>query len=329
MTSEWVCDLRTAVIFGVTGQDGFYLSRLLIGKGYRVFGVSRDPSSYSSLKRREFGVEVLSGDLVQENRVDEILQQSQPDEIYNLAGESSVASSWKDPAKYCLANSVGVGNLLKILSGISTGTKPRYFQAASSEMFGETGETPVDELTPLKPKTPYGASKVFAHTMTGRFRDFLNVHASSGLLFNQESPLRSEKYVTKKICKAAVRIHLQGSGHLSLGNLNAKRDWSFAGDVVEAIWLMLQQDQPDDFVIASGILHSVEQFTEGVFRHLGISDWRRYVSSKEFDLRPTDVIATVGNSSKARKDLGWKSSTSFDELITLLVDAELRLQTTM
>lgn len=318
--------MKNALIFGVTGQDGYYLSKLLVEKDYRVFGVSRHPLSISSAERRELGVEILEGNLVNKEDVNEILQQSQPDEVYNLAGESSVSSAWQDPADYCLTNSFGVANLLQVLSTVSVGAKPRYFQASSSEMFGDTGEKPIDELTPLNPKNPYGATKVYAHTLTGLFRNFMRLHASSGILFNHESPLRSEKYVTKKICRAAVKIYLRGDGHLTLGNIKAKRDWSFARDVVEAVWLMLQQEVPDDYIVASGSLNSVEQFTEGVFNYLGVKDWKRFVSSQE-ELRPTDVLATVGNASKARNVLGWRPSTSFSDLIALLVEAELKHQT--
>lgn len=315
---------KQAVIFGVTGQDGFYLSKLLLKYGYEVIGVARDVHSENSNIRKNLGVNMLECDINDSLAVLDLLSELSPDEIYNLAGESSVQNSWKFPSAYSQTNASGVLNILEALKITKLGfNKTCYFQASSSEMFGDTGLNPIDERHRLQPKSPYGASKAFAHLITGVYRESYDFHASSGILFNHESPLRNENFVSKKICTGAVKIARGQLDKITLGNLEVYRDWSFAGDVVRAIWLMMQQDKPDDFVISSGQLNSVRDFVKSAFLYLGIQDWEKHIKIDKSMIRQNEIIAVQGDSRKARSRLGWEPEFDFDRLVGFLVQAEL------
>lgn len=316
--------MRRAVIFGVTGQDGHYLSELLLAMGYLVIGTARDSRSPAAIARADLGVQIDHCDLTDADQVLRLIVQHAPSEVYNLAGESSVAESWRSVRRTTDVNAIGALNILEALrvSGLGQdGT--RFFQASSSEMFGDTGSAAADETHVLVPRSPYGVSKAFAHHLTTVYRDSYHLHASSGILFNHESPLRDPRFVMKKVCRAVARIAVGEQDSLVLGNLEAQRDWSFAGDVVRAMWLMLQQGDPDDYVIASGRLSSVQDVVQLAFARVGIDDWRRYVRLDASNQRPNDIRAVSGDASKARALLGWSPSLSFESLICLLVDAEL------
>lgn len=315
---------KQAVIFGITGQDGFYLSKLLLKYGYEVIGVARDILSENSIIRQDLGVNMFECDINDSLAVLDLLSELSPDEIYNLAGESSVQNSWKYPAAYSQTNALGVLNILEALKITKLGfNKTRYFQASSSEMFGNTGPKPIDERHRLQPRSPYGASKAFAHLLTGVYRESYDFHASSGILFNHESPLRNENFVSKKICAGAVKIARGQLDKITLGNLEVYRDWSFAGDVVRAIWLMMQQDKPDDFVISSGQLNSVKDFVKSAFLYLGIQDWEKYIKIDKSMIRINEIIAVQGDSHKARSKLAWEPEYDFDRLVGFLIQAEL------
>lgn len=313
-----------ALIFGVTGQDGHYLSRFLLARGYLVVGVTRHPLSPAAIAREELGIRVHACDLTNAELVHQLLIQQAPTEVYNLAGESSVAESWRNVRQTTDANAIGAMNVLEALrvSGLSQdGT--RYFQASSSEMFGNTGAAAANESHILEPRSPYGVSKAFAHHLTKVYRESYGLHASSGILFNHESPLRDVRFVSKKICRSVAKIASGQADHLTLGNLHAQRDWSFAGDVVEAMWHMLQQDVPEDYVIASGRLASVEDWVRLAFAHVGIDDWVRFIRTDSSNYRPNDIPAVVGDATKARTRLRWQPSVSFEQLVGLMMDAEI------
>lgn len=322
--------MKKALITGITGQDGSYLTELLLSKDYEVHGLIRRSSSfntdridhlYKDFHDPEARMYLHYGDLSVSSHLTELLSDIRPDEIYHLGAQSHVRVSFDMP-EYT-GDITGLG-ALRILEAIrKTGIKTRFYQASSSEMFGET-PPPQNEITPFEPQSPYAAAKVYAFHMARNYRKAYNIFAANGILFNHESPRRGETFVTRKITRAATRIKLGLQDKLYLGNLEAKRDWGFAGDFVEAMWLILQQEKPDDFVIATGENHSVREFAERVFRKLEL-DYKEYVGTDPRYFRPTEVDVLLGDSTKAQKVLGWKPKISFTQLIDMMVDADLEL----
>jgi GDPmannose 4,6-dehydratase len=319
--------MPSAFITGVTGQDGLYLAEFLAAKGYEVHGLVRGQNNPKRdvVERIVPTAHLHQGDLTDIASLVRALRQAQPDEVYNLGAVSSVAYSWDNAHLTTDVTAVGVLNLLQAIR-LHTGDDPnqlRFYQASSSEIFGTAQETPQTERTLPWPRSPYGVSKVFGHYLTVNFRESYGMHASSGILFNHESPRRGLEFVTRKITQAVSRITLGLQEELVLGNLDVHRDWGFAGDYVEAMWLTLQQDQPDDYVIATGETHSVREFVETAFQHVGITDWERFMRQDERFMRPADVDYIVGDASKAREVLGWKPKVSFVDLVKMMVDADI------
>ncbi len=319
--------MKRALITGITGQDGYYLSKLLISKGYQVTGLIRGQNNprASAIKDELPEVELVSGDLLDVTSLIRILQKVEPDEIYNLAAISFVAYSWDQTLLTSQVTGMGVANLLEAIR-IWVGqdySKTRFYQASSSEMFGKVQEVPQKESTQLWPRSPYGASKAFGHFMTINYRESYGLHASSGILFNHESPRRGEEFVTRKISKAVARIATGQQKTITLGNLDAKRDWGFAGDYVEAMHKMLQADTADDYVIATGVTHSIRDFLDEAFRIVNINDWTDYVDTSAEFMRPSEVDLLIGDYSKASSELNWVPKTSFSELVKMMVQSDL------
>jgi GDPmannose 4,6-dehydratase len=314
---------RRVIITGITGQDGSYLAELLLEKGYEVVGMVRR-SSAPNLWRIEHlldRVTLKPADLLDQLSLIRLIDEVRPHELYNLAAMSFVPASWDQPMLTGEYNSQGVTRLLDAIRRVDPGI--RFYQASSSEMFGKVRETPQRETTPFYPRSPYGVSKVFAHYITVNYRESYNLFAVSGMLFNHESPRRGLEFVTRKVTDGVARIKLGLADRLSIGNLDAHRDWGFAGDYVRAMWMMLQQEQPDDYVIATGVSHSVRQLIEIAFAHAGL-DWERHVRVDPALLRPAEVEHLLGDSTKARQVLGWKPDVSFKQLVEMMVDADVR-----
>jgi GDPmannose 4,6-dehydratase len=322
---------KKALITGITGQDGSYLAEFLLKKNYEVHGIVRRTSTFNRSRLDAFWSDphlgktrlfLHYGDLADPGSLTRLLQELTPDEIYNLAAQSHVRVSFDNPEYTFDVNATGTIRLLEAIR--STGQKPRYYQASSSEMYGLVQESPQTEKTPFYPRSPYGVSKVASFWATVNAREAYGVHASNGILFNHESPRRGEPFVTRKITRAVAHILAGLEDKLFLGNLDAKRDWGYAKEYVEAMWLMLQQNEPGDYVIATGEAHSVREFLEGAFSHVGL-DWRKYVEHDPRYLRPSEVNLLIGDSTKARHKLGWQPRTTFNELIKLMVDADIEL----
>ena len=322
--------MPAALIAGISGQDGFYLTQLLISKGYSVFGLIHDtnPERERAMKAAVPGLELIHGNLTDTASLFKALDISSPTEVYNLGAKSHVAFSWEQAQQTAQVTAIGVLNLLEAIrvSSSDPATRPRFYQASSSEMFGKAQETPQKETTLLWPRSPYGVAKVFGHHMTINYRESYGFHASSGILFNHESPLRGPEFVTRKVTQSVARIVTGKQDKLVMGNLDAKRDWGFAGDYVKAMWLMLQQEVPDDYVIATGVKHSVRDLVALAFEAGGITNWEDYVTSSEDLLRPADISSLVGDPSKAKQVLGWEPETSFEELIAMMVENDLRIE---
>ena len=313
---------KRAVVTGITGQDGSYLAEFLLEKGYEVIGVVRR-SSLPNLGRIQHligRVSLRPADLLDQLSLLRLIQDVKPHEIYNLAAMSFVPASWDQPLLTGDYNSMGVTRLLEAIRHVDTSIK--LYQASSSEMYGRVREVPQTELTPFYPRSPYGVSKVFGHYITVNYRESYNMFAVSGILFNHESPRRGLEFVTRKVTDGVARIKLGLADHLPLGNLDACRDWGFAGDYVRAMWMMLQQDQADDYVIATGVSHSVRQLVETAFAHVGL-DWQKYVRIDPAFLRPAEVDHLIGDASKAKRVLGWEPSVSFEKLVAMMVDADI------
>ena len=311
-----------AVITGITGQDGSYLAELLLDRGYEVTGVVRR-SSTPNLWRIEHLIDRLTlrpADLLDQLSLVRLIDDVRPQELYNLAAMSFVPASWDQPLLTGEYNAMGVTRMLEAVRQVDTGI--RIYQASSSEMYGRVREVPQTELTPFYPRSPYGVSKVFGHYITVNYRESYGMFAVSGILFNHESPRRGQEFVTRKVTEGAARIKLGLADHLSLGNLDACRDWGFAGDYVRAMWLMMQQDKADDYVIATGISHSVRQLVELAFGRAGL-DWQKYVRIDPALLRPAEVDHLIGDASKAKRVLGWEPKVSFEQLIAMMVDADV------
>ena len=314
--------MPTALITGVTGQDGSYLAEFLLDRGYRVVGMVRRTSTinFHRIAHIQERLELVPGDLSEQISLIRILEEYRPDEVYNLAGQTFVQTSWNQPVFTGDVTGLGVTRVLDAIRIVDP--RIRMYQASSSEMFGKVVEVPQRETTPFYPRSPYGVAKVYGHWITINYRESYNLHASSGILFNHESPRRGLEFVTRKISHHAAKIKLGLAHELRLGNLDARRDWGFAGDYVRAMWLMLQQDAPDDFVVATGETHSVEQFLDVAFEHLDL-DWREYVVQDERYMRPAEVDLLVGDPAKAGRVLGWEPSVSFVELAKMMVDADM------
>ena len=311
-----------ALITGITGQDGSYLAEFLLDKGYEVTGMVRRSSTvnYERIAHLMDRVEFCSGDLLDQLSMVEAIRVHEPEEVYNLAAQSFVQTSFGQPVLTGETTALGVTRLLDAVRMVDTSI--RYYQASSSEMFGKVREVPQTESTPFHPRSPYGVAKVYGHWITVNYRESYDLHASSGILFNHESPRRGLEFVTRKISHGAARIALGQADELRLGNLDAKRDWGFAGDYVEAMWLMLQQDRPDDFVVCTGETHSVREFCEAAFSRVDL-DWEKYVVVDEKFLRPAEIDLLVGDYSKAADVLGWAPRTGFAELVETMVDADM------
>lgn len=315
---------KRALITGITGQDGSYLAEFLLDKGYDVIGMVRRSSILNNerIAHLKDSVRVVTGDLLDQVSIVEILRTYRPDEVYNLAAQSFVQTSFGQPVLTAETTALGV---TRLLDGIRLVDRDiRFYQASSSEMFGKVREVPQTELTPFYPRSPYGVAKVYGHWMTVNYRESYGLHATSGILFNHESPRRGIEFVTRKVSHAAAGIKLGLCEELRLGNLDSQRDWGYAADYVEAMWSMLQQDEPDDYVICTGESHSVRSLCELAFAHVGL-DYRDHVVVDEQFLRPAEVDLLVGDSSKARVAFGWRPRTSFADLVRLMVDADLEL----
>ena len=322
---------RRALITGITGQDGSYLAELLLAKGYEVWGVIRRSSSFNTGRidhiyqdphDKNVRLKLVYGDLNDASSLNRILRDSQPHELYNLGAQSHVRVSFDIPEYTAEITALGTVRLLEAIR--EAGLQTKFYQASSSEMFGKVSEVPQTEQTPFYPRSPYGAAKVYAYHMTRNYREAWGMFAANGVLFNHESPRRGETFVTRKITRAATRIKYGLQDKLFLGNLDARRDWGFAGDYVEAMWLMLQADEPDDYVIATGKQHSVREFIEETFGYLDL-DWEKHVEQDDRYLRPAEVDLLIGDASKALAELNWKPRVSFKELVRMMVDHDLKL----
>ncbi len=315
---------KRGLITGITGQDGSYLAELLLEKGYRVCGMVRRASveKFERIEHLRDRVELRQADLLDQLSLIELVRDFRPTEIYNLAAQSFVPTSWSQPMLTAEFNAVGVTRMLEAVRLVDPTI--RFYQASSSEMFGKVREIPQRETTPFHPRSPYGVAKVYGHYITVNYRESYGIFACSGILFNHESPRRGLEFVTRKVSHAVARIKLGVARELRLGNLEAKRDWGFAGDYVEAMWRMLQQPEADDYVVATGENHTVRELVEVAFAHVGL-DWREFVKIDEALLRPAEVDTLIGDPAKARAKLGWKTRVSFEELVRMMVDADLAL----
>ena len=323
MYDEWLMATeKRALVSGITGQDGSYLAELLLDKGYEVFGVVRRLSAPNVWRIQHLleRITLLQADLLDQLSLIKAVEKADPAEFYNLAAMSFVPSSWDQPMLTGEYNSQGVTRALEAVRSVNP--KIRFYQASSSEMYGRVREVPQTEMTPFYPRSPYGVSKVFGHYITVNYRESYNLFACSGILFNHESPRRGIEFVTRKVTDGVARIKLGLSDKLMLGNRDACRDWGFAGDYVRAMWQMLQQDQPDDYVVATGKAHSVQELVEVAFAHVGL-DWQKHVGVDERFLRPAEVDHLIGDPSKARKQLGWEPTVDFKGLVTMMVDADI------
>ena len=311
-----------ALITGITGQDGSYLAELLLSKGYEVVGVVRRTShhSYERIEHLLDRIEVVAADLLDQHSLTVVLQDTQPDEVYNLAAQSYVPTSWTQPVLTGEFTALGVTRILEAIRLVHPAA--RFYQASSSEMFGRVAETPQRETTSFYPRSPYGVAKVYGHWITVNYRESYNLYAVSGILFNHESPRRGIEFVTRKVTDAVARIKLGRARELRLGNLDARRDWGFAGDYVDAMWRMLQQPTPQDYVIGTGQAHSVRELVEAAFGHVGL-DWQDYVVRDPKFMRPAEVDVLLADPTKARKELGWTPKVGFRELVAMMVDADL------
>jgi GDPmannose 4,6-dehydratase len=314
---------KVALITGITGQDGSYLAELLLKKGYKVYGMVRRSSldKFERINHLLPELELIQGDLLDQFSLISVLKQTNPTEVYNLAAQSFVPTSWQQPVLTSEFTAIGVTKMLEAIRLINPDI--RFYQASSSEMYGKVRETPQTEMTPFYPRSPYGVAKVYGHYITVNYRESYNLFAVSGILFNHESPRRGLEFVTRKVTDGVARIKLGLASELRLGNLDAKRDWGFAGDYVEAMWLMLQQDKPDDYVIATGTTKSVRELVQVAFGAADL-DWERFVKVDKAFLRPAEVDLLVGDPAKAKRELGWEPKVTFEEMIGMMVEADLK-----
>ena len=316
---------KTALITGVSGMDGSHLADLLLTKGYKVYGMERRSSNANdvNIKHLKDKITILNGDMTDQNSLLRCLKESNPDEVYNLAAQSFVGESWNTPEH--TSNVTGLG-VLRILEAIREfNPKIKFYQASSSEMFGRMVENPAREVTPFYPRSPYGVAKLYGHWITKNYRESYNMFACSGILFNHESERRGIEFVTRKISDGVARIKLGLANDITLGNLDAKRDWGYAPDYVEAMWMMLQQETPEDYVIATGETHSIKDFLTEAFNHVGIEDWSKYIKQDPRFMRPAEVDVLRGDCKKAKEKMGWISQTSFSELVKIMVNKDIEL----
>ncbi len=313
---------KRALITGITGQDGSYLAELLLSEGYEVFGVVRRASTenYERIEHLRGKINLLQADLLDQSSLVQVIRESNPSELYNLAAQSFVPTSWAQPVLTAEFTAVGVTKVLEAMRAVNP--EIRFYQASSSEMFGKVLEVPQSEETPFYPRSPYGVAKVYGHYITVNYRESYNLHASSGILFNHESPRRGLEFVTRKVTDGVARIKLGLATELRMGNLDAQRDWGFAGDYVHAMWLMLQQDTPDDYVVATGETHTVKELVQLAFDRVGL-DWEKYVVIDPRFIRPAEVDLLIGQPAKANNVLGWVPQTSFQTLVNMMVDADM------
>lgn len=316
--------MPTALITGITGQDGSYLADFLLEKGYRVIGVVRRSSTvnFDRIQHIQDKIEIVQGDLLDQVSLIHLLQEYRPDEVYNLAAQSFVPTSFSQPVLTGEVTALGVTRMLDAIRTVDRHI--RFYQASSSEMFGKVQEVPQTEKTPFYPRSPYGVAKVYGHYITVNYRESYNLFAVSGILFNHESPRRGLEFLPRKVAHGVARIKLGLANELRLGNLEARRDWGYAPDYVRGMWLMLQQDKPDDYVLATGETHSVREFVQIAFEHVGL-DWEQYVVVDPKYYRPAEVDLLVGNPAKARRVLGWEPTVTFEQLVRLMVDADLAM----
>lgn len=320
--------MKKAFITGITGQDGSYLAETLLNKGYKVYGLTRRTSTQNFARIQSIihnpNLELISGDLMDQHSLTFALKDIQPEEVYNLAAQSFVQASWEQPILTGEFTAIGVARVLEAVRLACP--KAKFYQASSSEMFGKVREVPQNEKTPFYPRSPYGVAKVYGHWITVNYRESYNMYAVSGILFNHESPRRGLEFVTRKISNAVARIKLGKQEHVELGNLEAKRDWGYAKDYVEAMHLMLQQTEPDDYVISTGETHSVQEFLELACKAADLGDWQQYYKhNKKYD-RPAEVDLLIGDPSKAKKVLNWQPSVSFEELVKIMVEADIEIE---
>ena len=315
--------MPTALITGVTGQDGSYLAEFLLQKGYKVVGMVRRTSTvtFERISHIQDDIEIVQGDLHDQSSLVDVMEKYQPDEVYNLAAQSFVPTSWSQPVLTGQVTSLGVTRMLEAIRMVKP--KARFYQASSSEMFGKVREVPQKETTPFYPRSPYGVAKVYGHWITVNYRESYNMYAVSGILFNHESPRRGLEFVTRKITYGVARIKLGLADELRLGNLESRRDLGFAGDYVRMMWMMLQQDEPQDYVIGTGVTHAVREFCEAAFGYVGL-DYRDYVIQDPRFYRPAEVDLLVADPSKARQVLGWEPEVTFESLVRMMVDADLK-----
>jgi GDPmannose 4,6-dehydratase len=316
---------KRVLITGITGQDGSYLAEFLLSQNYKVFGLTRRTSTpnYERIKHIQDKIELIPGDLLDQQSLVTAIKLSNPDEIYNLAAQSFVETSWSQPVLTGEFTALGVTRMLEAVRQVKS--KAKFYQASSSEMFGKAKESPQNEETSFHPRSPYGVAKVYGHWITINYRESYNLFTVSGILFNHESPRRGLEFVTRKISHGVAKISLNQADQIVLGNLQAKRDWGFAGDYVRAMWLMLQQKDPDDFVIATGENHSVEEFVQEAFKVIGIRNWEKYVKVSKELFRPAEVDFLIGDAQKAQEILNWKPEVNFSELVKMMVKADINL----
>ena len=318
---------KSALITGINGMDGSYLAELLLEKGYKVFGMERRSSSKNRINtgHLENKITFLNGDLTDQNSLMRCLKESNPTEVYNLAAQSFVGESWNTPEQ--TGDVTGLGALRMLEAIREYGKEIKFYQASTSEMFGRMVENPASENTPFYPRSPYGVAKLYGHWITKNYRESYDMFNVSGILFNHESERRGIEFVTRKITDGVARIHLGLEDYISLGNLDSKRDWGYSPDYVESMWLMLQQDKPDDYVIATGVDHTIGQFLDVAFQHIGVTDWSKYVKQNPKYMRPAEVDVLRGDSTKARTELGWSPKTSFEEMVSRMVENDIQLLT--
>lgn len=317
---------KTAFVTGMTGQDGPYLAKLLIEKGYKVYGLVKRYSNPNLDNIKFLGIEndieLITGDITDDSSMNHLVKSIKPNEFYNLAAQSFVGSSWDLNKLTTEVNAVGPLNILNAIKMHSPDT--RFYQASTSEMYGNSKGGQQDEATPFHPRSPYGVAKLYAYWITVNFRESYSLHASNGILFNHESPIRGKEFVTRKITDGVAKIKMGLADSITLGNLDAKRDWGFAGDFVEAMWLMLQQDEPGDYVVATGVQYTIGDLLERAFKYAGIDDWQKYVNSDPRFKRPAELHSLCGNPSKAETQLGWQRKTDFDALVKMMVEADIK-----
>ena len=317
--------MKTAFITGINGMDGSHLADLLLSKGYKVYGMERRSSNVSDINTKHLKdkITILNGDITDQNSLLRCLKESNPDEVYNLAAQSFVGESWNTPEQTSNVTGLGVLRMLEAIREFNP--KIKFYQASSSEMFGRMVENPATEKTPFYPRSPYGVSKLYGHWITKNYRESYDMFTCSGILFNHESERRGIEFVTRKITNGIAQIKLGLADHISLGNLEAKRDWGYAPDYVEAMWLMMQQETPDDYVIATGETYSIKEFLDIAFNHIGITDWKSYVKQDPKFMRPAEVDVLRGDYSKSFKELNWKPKTSFTDLVKNMVDNDIKI----